>query len=124
MKPKTVDSYFEKLEPPVAAIAAALRARLDALGGGPGEPLSVALAWGFPCWSGNKPIASIIAHSNRCNLQLFGGARLAGQFPEIEGTGKQLRHVKVHTVAAVDDRLDAILRAAIELDRTAPEKVR
>ena len=116
-----VDAYFLKQEGAVADIALDLRKLLEELGDG----LKCSPAWGFPCWSGNERILSIIAHKDRCNLQLFSGNRLAEKWPSrIEGTGKQLRHVKVRAVSEIDDELKEIVKAAIELDRTAPERVR
>ena len=105
----------------MADIALALRGAVETQS----EGLTCKLAWGFPSWSGNERILSIIAHKDRCNLQLFSGNRLADRWPDrIEGTGKQLRHVKVHSVAEVDDELEEIIKDAIELDRTDPQKVR
>ena len=119
-KPKTVDAYFDQLEPPMRDVALALRARIEALGPG----LSCKLAWGFPCWSGNERIFSVIAHSEHCNLQLWYGAELADLSPRIEGTGKSLRHVKLRSVAEIDSALDTVIKAAIALDATDPQKVR
>ena len=90
-----------------------------------GPELAQSLAWGFPCWSGNERIFSIIAHSERCNLQFWNGARLADRFPDlIEGTGKMLRHVKVKHVSQINDKLRAIIIAAIELDYVDPRPVK
>ena len=114
------DAYFHKQQGDVRAVALALRALLDSH-----HALTTALAWNFPCWTGNERIASILAHTDRCNLQLFYGSRLADRWPKrIDGTGKQMRHVKVRSVAEVDDELAEIVAAAVELDVTAPEKVR
>lgn len=86
--------------------------------------LSVKLAWGFPCYAGNERVFSIIAHKAHVNLQLWSGARLAGSWPRIEGTGKQLRHLKLTALDQLDEELDAIIQAAVELDRLSPERVR
>ena len=121
MGDEKVDAYFEKLEGEVAEITVALRHLVVAQG----QDLSCKLAWGFPCWSGNERVLSIIAHKDRCNLQIWSGNRLASRWPSrIEGTGKQLRHVKVYSAAEADGELADIINAAIELDRTEPEKVR
>ena len=120
-KPATFEAWFEAVDPNIARVATALRDVVTALGPG----LSTGLAWGFPCWTGNARICSIIAHADRCNLQLWSGNRLAEVFPSrVAGTGKQMRHVKVHAVKEIDEELRAIIAKAIELDRTAPEKVR
>ena len=86
--------------------------------------LSVKLAWGFPCYVGNERVFSVIAHKAHVNLQLWSGARLAESNPRIEGSGKQLRHVKLAALDQLDADLDAIIDAAVELDRMSPEKVR
>ena len=119
-KPKTVDAYFEALDGPMAEVAHALRERLLARGDG----LQIGLAWGFPCWTGNERVFSIIAHKSHCNLQLWSGARLTHVSDRITGTGKALRHVKLQDKIEVDEGLDVIIDAAIALDRTDPQKVR
>jgi hypothetical protein len=121
MSDDKVDAYFNKQEGAVSDIALSLRDLLEEVG----EGLSCKLAWGFPCWSGNERIVSIIALKDRCNLQLFSGSRLAEMWPSrIDGTGKQLRHVKVYAISDIDDELRKIVLAAIELDKTDPQKVR
>lgn len=118
---KTVNAYFRVLKGEPRAIAFALRAHMDELW----PHLTLGLAWGFPCYSANERILSIIAHKDRCNLQLFAGARLAPNFPDlIEGSGKMMRHVKVWDVAMLDGGVPDIIEAAVELDRTDPQKVR
>ena len=116
---KTVEGYFDKQEPPIRNLALGLRDRVEALG----PKLTCKLAWGFPCWSGNERVFSIIAHSDRCNLQLWYGAALAEQFDRIEGTGKALRHVKVRSLSELNDGLDAIIKAAIHMDTSDPQRV-
>ena len=110
----SVDAYFEKQEADVGAIAVALREVLDAAM----PSAEVKLAWGFPCWiNGPKNrVASIIAHTDRCNLQLWQGSKLAVQFSDrIEGTGKDLRHEKVRSLAEVDAELRKIVDTAVGL---------
>ncbi|MEM6538685.1 MAG: DUF1801 domain-containing protein [Pseudomonadota bacterium] len=119
--PSDIDDYFARLEGPMKDVAVALRQVLD-------KQLSegrVALAWGFPCWFGNERIFSVVAHTKHCNLQLWSGARLASKWPNrIEGTGKDLRHVKVRSIDDIDDELNDIISAAIALDATDPKRVR
>ena len=115
-----VEAYFEKQEGEVREIALALRALIEKCG----PNLKCAPAWNFPCWSGNERIMSILAHTDRCNLQFFTGYRLATRWPDrIEGTGKQMRHVKVRSVAEIDDELADIIASAIADDATDPERV-
>jgi len=120
-KPKTVAAYFAGLEGEPSAIAQALRVTINERW----PHLNVKLAWGFPSWGGNERVFSIMAHKDRCNLQLWGGARLAGDYlGRIEGTGKAMRHVKVYSIDEIDDELIDILERAIQLDVTDPQRVR
>ncbi len=120
-KPRTVIEYFDRLEGNAARIAKKLSRTVETRWPG----LSSKLAWGFPCWSGNERVFSIIAHGDRCNLQLWQGARLASDYlGRIEGTGKALRHVKVYNVNEVDDELIDIMERAVHLDATDPRRVR
>ena len=113
-KPASVTAYFDKLEGETALIARALRKKIE----GQWPDLKSQLAWGFPCWRGKGRIFSIVAFANRCNLQLWQGARLAQTyFDRIEGTGKALRHVKVHRSSEIDDELVDIIDRAVALDR-------
>ncbi|MEL6725392.1 MAG: DUF1801 domain-containing protein [Pseudomonadota bacterium] len=120
-KPKTVRAYFDGLDPHQSTLATALEDMIKKHW----PHLTVKLAWGFPCWSGNERIFSVIAHADRCNLQLWQGARLADDYLDrIEGTGKSLRHVKVYGVEDVNDELIDIMERAVTLDATAPQRVR
>lgn len=120
-KPKTVRAYFDSLEPHQGAIAIALENAIKKHW----PHLTVKLAWGFPCWSGNERVFSVSGQTDRCNLQLWQGAALADDYLDrIEGTGKSLRHVKVFTVDQVNDELIDIMDRAVTLDATAPQRVR
>ncbi|MEL7039985.1 MAG: DUF1801 domain-containing protein [Pseudomonadota bacterium] len=120
-KPKTVSAYFDGLETHQNTIALALERVIKTHW----PHLTVKLAWGFPCWSGNERVFSVMGQADRCNLQLWQGARLADDYLDrIEGTGKALRHVKVYEVSEVNDELIDIMDRAVRLDATAPQRVR
>ena len=119
--PNAVQAYFEKLDGPMKNVAVALSQTVHRQG----PHLKAMLAWGVPCWSGHERVISVVVHSRHCNLQLWSGARLADQyFGRIEGSGKALRHVKVHSVEDIDDELIDIIDRAIQLDQDAPVRVR
>lgn len=120
-KPQSVVEYYDRLSGDVSEIADALNGLIE----NRWPTLSARLAWGYPCRSGNERIFSIIAHADRCNLQLWQGAALADDYlGRIEGTGKSLRHVKVHTAGDIDDELIDIMERAVALDHTVPQRVR
>lgn len=108
------DAYFDKLdhEKATAPLARAVRDWIRARA----PHLSEALAWGYPCYSGEERICSIVPHKAHINLQFFRGAELAGHV-RVEGSGKALRHVKIYSADDLDDGLSAILAEAVALDR-------
>lgn len=120
-KPRTVHAYFDELEAHQQGIALALEDEIKSRW----PHLTVKLAWGFPCWSGAERVFSISGQVDRCNLQLWQGARLADDYLDrIEGSGKALRHVKVFTLDQINDELIDIMDRAVALDSTAPQHVR
>ncbi|HZY71440.1 MAG TPA: DUF1801 domain-containing protein [Thermoplasmata archaeon] len=75
--------------------------------------------WGNPVWSGRSNAIYLMLHRDHINLGFFRGAELAPRFPEIEGTGKSLRHVKVRSLKDAERAsLARMIRAAAALDRT------
>ncbi|MEO1101989.1 MAG: DUF1801 domain-containing protein [Pseudomonadota bacterium] len=116
-----VETYFRNLSGQPAIIAGQLRDLFTANW----PDLTVKPAWGFPCWFGNERVMSIIAHSDRCNVQFWSGARLAVEFPHrIEGTGKAMRHVKIRSPDEIDNELTRIVERAVRFDVEAPQRVR
>lgn len=120
-KPSTVRAYLNALDPHQKTIATALEDVIKTSW----PHLTVKLAWGFPCWSGNERVFSVMGQSDRCNLQLWQGARLAHDYLDrIEGTGKSLRHVKIFATDDINDELIDIMERAVHLDTHAPVRVR
>lgn len=115
-----VRAYFAGLTGEVSEIAEALRQRIGEIG----PHLRVSIAHGHPCWSGNARVVSIVAYGSHCNLQLWSGASLAEDFARIAGTGKAMRHVKLRRLADLDEGIDDIIEAAIQLDGVDPVRVR
>ena len=55
--------------------------------------------WSHPCYGRDKINAfSLAYHSNHVNLQLWVGAHLPDPTEIVEGTGKDLRHVKIQSI--------------------------
>jgi hypothetical protein len=80
--------------------------------------LEEAVKWNVPVWSGSRNALCLMLYPDHVNLGFFQGATLGKEHPEIEGTGKALRHVKVRTVAdARRPKLASLVRAAVALDR-------
>ncbi len=73
--------------------------------------------YGVPWYRGKNYVCAIASHSDHTNLEFYRGSSLRDPAKLLEGTGKNLRHVKVYDLAgARQPRLKALLREALELD--------
>lgn len=76
------------------------------------------IKWGYPTWVGNGNLVAIAPHSAHVNLQFYRGTSLPDPDGLLEGTGKQLRHVKLHHAKdARTPAVKALVRAAWRIDR-------
>jgi hypothetical protein len=107
-----VAAYFDNLPPEERATALALqRAVLEAAPG-----MEQTVKWGnlIFTWHGTNAVA-IVTHKTHANLQFFHGADIAGQFPQLEGSGKGVRHLKCRYRQPVDEVLiKSMVEAAVE----------
>lgn len=109
-----VDHLFRELPGRYARIASALRQMI--LEEAPG--LREAVKWNNPFWVGQQDVLCLQCYPDHVNLGVLRGAELAGAFPQLEGSGKGMRHVKVASVeGAQSPPLRRLVRAAVELDR-------
>jgi hypothetical protein len=94
------DRHLDEAAPAVAAIARALR--LTVLEGFPGAIETFDRADGLLAFGTGRSMRdfrfAIIPHKAHVNLQLADGVDLPNPDGRIEGTGKRIRHVKVHSV--------------------------
>lgn len=110
---KDVDRALAEIDPPQRRVAQALRALILATGPG----LQEKMMYGVPWYRGKNYIFAIAAHSSHTNLEFYRGSSLRDPAGLLEGTGKNLRHVKLSTVDDVRrTNLKALLREAIALD--------
>ena len=111
-----VAAYFDTLGPDQRETAQALqRAVLEAA-----PDLNQAVKWGNLVFMADRQnLLAIVAHKGHANLQVFNGAALAGDFPQLEGTGKGLRHLKCRYRQPVDTALvGQLVRAAVRVGAT------
>ncbi|HEY2976971.1 MAG TPA: DUF1801 domain-containing protein [Burkholderiaceae bacterium] len=65
---------------------------------------------------GGSNLLALMPHKSHLNLQVFNGAALAERFPQLEGTGKGLRHLKMRYGQEVDpDLIAALVSASVEI---------
>lgn len=65
--------------------------------------------WGYVSFSTPtvRDAFTIVPHGPHANLQIFNGARLADGIPQLEGSGKNLRHIRFPYGKPVDRALVA-----------------
>ncbi len=72
---------------------------------------------------GRDLVCAVGAHSAHASVIFWRGSALAREHPILEGTGKDLRHVKLRRVEdARSPAFRALLRAAFALDRREPPR--
>jgi hypothetical protein len=112
-----VEAAIAELEAEPRAVAEALRALVRATA----PTLRESLKWGNPVWTGRGNVICIMLFPRHVNLGFFFGARLSSKYPQLEGTGKGMRHVKVPTPRdARNPVLPRVIRDAVRLDAGAP----
>ena len=79
------------------------------------EPkLTEAVKWGNGCWLGQThPVAYVYSADGYVQFGFFRGSSLKDPHGLLDGTGRYVRHIKVHTRAEIDERaFGALLRQA------------
>jgi hypothetical protein len=115
-----IESWFDMLTDEQRPTARALHAAVTAAA----PALHATVRWGNLVYQheGTNALA-IVPHKSHVNLQLFRGAAVAPMYPQLEGNGRGVRHLKLRGgPEAVDaDFIARITAAAIDaLDIPAP----
>jgi hypothetical protein len=107
-----IESWFDMLTDEQRPTARALHAAVTAAA----PQLHAGVRWGNLVYQldGVNALA-VVPHKSHVNLQLFKGAAVAPRFPQLEGNGKGVRHLKVRHGAVLDtDLVGRIVVAAVE----------
>lgn len=106
-----VATYFDTLAPNQVPTARALQQAVLAAA----PQLEQTVKWGNLTFvSEGRNLLAIVTHKAHAHLQVFNGAMLGAEFPELEGVGKGIRHMKQRYSQPVDDALvQDIVRAAV-----------
>ena len=74
--------------------------------------------YGVPWYRGRGYVCAIVDHTDHTNLEFYRGSSLRDPSGLLEGTGKNLRHVKLYTTADVGrPAVRSLLREALRLDQ-------
>jgi len=113
-----VDAWFDMLRPEQQDLARTLREIIVAAA----PTLAMSIKWGnlMFTYEGTHAVA-IVMHKDHANLQFFNGAALAERFPELEGTGRGVRHLRFRYRYPVDEELvHEVVHACVELMELSP----
>ena len=84
-----------------------------------------AVKWNYPWYIENGYVCYISGQSGYVNLGFARGAELDDPKGLLEGAGKGMRHVKVHSLDELQDtetRLKTMIRQAVKLNRESGSK--
>jgi len=100
--PALISAFFDSLRPEQRDTAQAIQPAI--LQAAPHLPPDV--KWGhldFVHYRDN--VMAIVLHKANAHLQVFNGVLLMGEFPELEGAGRGMRHIKTRYRIPVNEQL-------------------
>ncbi|MFZ0829969.1 MAG: DUF1801 domain-containing protein [Thermoplasmata archaeon] len=87
--------------------------------------LKVEMHWGHPWLVGTDMVCLVGAFSHHVGVEFWRGSTIPDPDHLLEGTGKNLRHVRLRTLEeASSPKLARLIARAVALDRTEPKRVR
>ncbi|RQP26215.1 DUF1801 domain-containing protein [Piscinibacter terrae] len=113
-----IETWFDNLRPEQRDLARILRALVQDAS----SELVQTVKWGNLMFTheGTHAVA-IVMHKDHANLQIFNGASLSDQFPELEGTGRGMRHIRFRYRYPVDeDLVREVVQACVDLMALSP----
>lgn len=113
-----IETWFDNLRPEQRDLARILRTLVQDAS----PDLVQTVKWGNLMFTheGTHAVA-IVMHKDHANLQVFNGALLSDQFPELEGTGRGVRHIRFRYRYPVDEELvREVVQACVDLMALSP----
>ncbi len=99
MSSKEVDDWMETYENPMKPVVEAMRAVMRAAD----ERIAETIKWQAPTFTYKGNLASFNPRSKKhASLMFHQGATIQGQFPNLEGDGKEARSFKVASLEELD----------------------
>jgi len=115
---KIIDTYVQRKNPVLIEVAADLRRLIKKTLPASREAIN---PWGVPTFDLDGPLAIMMIGKNHVTFGFIRGTSLTDSKGLLEGTGKNLRHVKVSDAAQLrDPHLHALIIEAAELNHKIP----
>lgn len=100
--PALINAFFDSLRPDQAETAQIIHRAILAAA----PQLRPEVKWGNLCYlNDNDNLLSLVLHKMNAHVQVFNGVALVAEFPELEGAGKGMRHIKMRYRRPVDEQL-------------------
>ena len=113
-----IETWFDTLRPEQKDMARRLRELVTQAS----PALVSSVKWGnlMFTYEGTHAVA-IVMHKDHANLQIFNGAQLVERFPELEGSGRGVRHLRFRYRYPVDEELvRLVVQACVETMEATP----
>jgi hypothetical protein len=109
-----VDAFVGEIEPGKRAHVEALRSFVKKEAPG----LREAIRWGNLSWMGNKDVCWVLVYDSHVDFGFHKGTSLKDPKGLLEGTGKNLRHIKIRGPKDIKPKdFAALLKQAVALDK-------
>jgi hypothetical protein len=116
-----IDAYVEKKNPKLKPVVDAIRALVRKAAPKSREAIN---PWGIPVFNWNGTLCYVMVGKNHVTFGFPRGSSLRDPTKLLQGTGKNLRHVKLHEVSdAHDANLKQLILQAKKLNREEPLSV-
>jgi hypothetical protein len=115
---KWIDAYLEAKDTELGQVAQTLRRLVKKLVPGTTESVN---AWKIPTFESNGPMCFFMVGKNHVTFGFLRGTSLPDPAKLLEGTGKNLRHVKLRTTEDLrKPALKKLVQAAARLNKKEP----
>ena len=112
MEADPVEDYIQKQPESKRTLLFALRDLIKETA----PELSESLKWGQPCYGANSNVCYLATQTNHINFGFFNGSQLPDPEKLLEGTGAQMRHIKVRNEADIKEKpFQEIIKAGFAL---------
>lgn len=100
--PALINAFYDSLPPEQRDTAQAMQKAIAAVA----PHLRPEVKWGNLCFmNDNDNIMAIVLYKMHAHLQIFNGVQLVADFPELDGAGRGMRHVKFRYRQPINDLL-------------------
>lgn len=100
--PALINAFYDSLRPEQRDTAQAMQKAIQTVA----PHLRPEVKWGNLCFmNDNDNIMAIVLYKMHAHLQIFNGVQLVPDFPELDGAGRGMRHVKFRYRQPINDLL-------------------